>query len=93
MYASVPGTSPTAVSVSASAISARPKSKSRTETRVLLGEQHVRRLHVAVDDPARVREREPLEHLRRRLDGALVAELCVRSACRSVSPGTYSYGM
>ena len=42
---------------------------------VLLGEQHVRRLHVAVNDPARVCEGETFEHLRGRFDGALVAEL------------------
>ena len=42
---------------------------------LLLGEQHVRRLHVAMDDPARVREREALEHLGSRLDRAFVPEL------------------
>ena len=42
---------------------------------LLLGEQHVRRLHVAMDDPARVRERQPLEHLCSRLDRAFVTEL------------------
>ena len=40
-----------------------------------LGEQHVRRLHVAVDDPAPVRVRERLEHLRRDLDGGAVVDL------------------
>src|SRR5581483_6613464 len=37
-------------------------------------EQHVRRLHVAVDDPVRVRVREALEDLRGRLDRLLVVE-------------------
>ncbi len=45
-------------------------------------------------DPARVREREPFEHLGGRLDCAVVTKLApVRRACRSVDPGTYSYGM
>ena len=69
-----PGTSPTAVSVSASSNCARPKSSRRTEMPVVVGEQDVRRLHVAVDDPARVRVREPVEDLRGRLDGVAVAE-------------------
>ncbi len=47
---------------------------------VLLGEQHVRRLHVAVHDPARVCECEAFEHLGSRFDGALVTEL-VRAQC------------
>ena len=38
-------------------------------------EQDVRRLHVAVDDPARVRVREPLEDLRGRFDRVGVVEL------------------
>ena len=41
----------------------------------LLGEQHVRGLHVAVHDPACVRERQALKHLCRSLDRALVTEL------------------
>ena len=40
-----------------------------------LGEQHVRRLHIAVDDPARVRVCERLEHLCRSLDRGSVVEL------------------
>ena len=71
----MPGTSPIAVSVSNSAICASPKSSSRTSTPVALGEQDVRRLDVAVDDPAAVRVRERLEHLRGDLDRAAVAEL------------------
>ena len=38
-------------------------------------DEHVRRLHVAVDDPEPVRVRERVEDLRRRLDGVAVAEL------------------
>ena len=38
-------------------------------------EEHVRRLDVAVHDPPRVRVREPLEHLRTRLDSVPVAQL------------------
>ena len=38
-------------------------------------EDHVRRLHVPMDDPPRMRVREPLEHLRRGFDGAVVVEL------------------
>ena len=53
MYASVPGTSPTAVSVSASSNWARPKSSSRIEIVGAFLDEHVRRLHVAVDDPER----------------------------------------
>ncbi len=45
---------------------------------VALGEQHVRRLDVAVDDPAPVRVRERLEHLRGDLDRAAVVELAGR---------------
>ena len=42
---------------------------------LLLGDEHVRGLHVAVHDPARVGEREPLEDLRRSLDRALVVQV------------------
>ena len=42
---------------------------------LLLGDQHVRGLHIAVHDPARVGEGEPLEDLRRGLDGALVVQV------------------
>ena len=42
---------------------------------VRLGEEHVRRLDVAVDDPLAMGVRERLEHLRRRLDGRRVVEL------------------
>jgi hypothetical protein len=38
-------------------------------------DQHVRGLHVAVDDPVAVRVREALEDLRRELDGGRVVEL------------------
>ena len=41
---------------------------------VLLRDEHVRGLHVAVHDAVRVREGEPLEHLCGGLDGAVVAE-------------------
>ena len=37
--------------------------------------EHVRRLHVAVDDPEAVRVRKGIEDLRARLDGLPVAEL------------------
>ena len=47
----------------------------RTETVGAVGEQDVRRLDVAVDDPARVRMGEPVEDLRGRLDGGGVVEL------------------
>ena len=82
MYASVPGTSPTAVSVSASSNWARPKSSRRTETLRRLLDEHVRRLHVAVDDPEAVRVREAIEDLRCRLDGLAVAELARSGAAR-----------
>ena len=42
---------------------------------VVLGEEHVRRLDVAVDDPAAVRMREPVEDLRRGLHRLPVAQL------------------
>ncbi len=42
-----------------------------------VGEQHVGRLHVAMKNPAVVRMREPLEHLRGGLDRPLVVELPV----------------
>ena len=42
---------------------------------VLVGEQDVRGLHVAVDDAARVRVGEPVENLRCRLDRRFVVEL------------------
>ena len=70
----MPGTSPIAVSVSASSICARPKSRSRTETAGAVREQDVGRLHVAVDDPLRVRVREPVQHLRGGLDRGGVVE-------------------
>ncbi len=68
MYASVPGTSPTAVSVSAPSNWARPKSSSRTEIPVAVLEQDVRRLDVSVDDASSVCMRERVENLRRDLD-------------------------
>ena len=37
-------------------------------------DEHVRRLHVAMDDPARVGVREPVQHLRGRLDGVAVVD-------------------
>ena len=49
-----------------------------------LREQHIRRLDVPVDDPTRVRVRECLEHLSRRLDGGAVVEL---SAAESLAEG------
>ena len=42
---------------------------------LVVREQDVRRLDVAVDDPAAVRVREPVEDLRRRLDRLAVAQL------------------
>ena len=75
MYASVPGTSPCAVSVSASAMRASPKSSSRTETRVAVGEQDVRRLDVAVEDPRAMRVREPFADLGAALDRSVVVQL------------------
>ena len=45
------------------------------DARVVVGEQDVRRLDVAVDDPAAVRVRETVEDLRRRLDRLAVAQL------------------
>ena len=49
--------------------------QAHVDGRVGLGQQHVRRLHVAVDDPAPVRVRERVEQLRGDLDGAAVADL------------------
>ena len=51
------------------------------------GEQDVRRLHVAVDDPARVRVRETLEHLGGRLDRGASFSSPARSACAHRLPG------
>ena len=56
-------------------MSARPKSKSLTETPRPVDQQDVRRLDVAVDDAVRVSVREALEHLGGRLERAGVAEL------------------
>ena len=42
---------------------------------VVVGEQHVRRLDVAMDDAAAVRVREPVEDLRGGLDRLAVAQL------------------
>ena len=53
-------------------------------------EQHVRRLDVTVDDPAPVRVREGLEHLRARLDGVGVVELAASQRLAERPPGTYS---
>ena len=40
-----------------------------------VGKQHVRGLHVAMEDAGRMRVREPVADLRARLDGSLVVEL------------------
>ena len=45
--------------------------------RVALLDEHVRRLHVAVDDPAAMRVREAVEHLRGDLDRLGVADVLV----------------
>ena len=71
----MPGTSPTAVSVSASSNWARPKSSSLIEIARRFLDEHVRRLDVAVDDPEAVGVRERVEDLRRRLDRVPVADL------------------
>ena len=86
----MPGTSPVAVSVSASAKLREAEVEQPHRDLLALGEEHVRGLDVAVDDPARVRVGERVEHLRRRLDGGRVVELAARIASRSVWPGTYS---
>ena len=67
--------SPSAVSVSNSAICASPKSSSAHVDPVRLGEQDVRRLDVAVDDPAAVGVRERLGDLGGDLDRVAVVEL------------------
>ena len=67
--------SPSAVSVSNSAICASPKSRSRTSIDLRLGEEHVRRLDVAVDDPAAMGVRERIRDLRRDLDRGAVVDL------------------
>ena len=74
MYASVPGMSPTAVSVSCSCITARPKSKSFTLVSRAVREENVRRLDVAVDDAVRMGVREPIEDLRAGLEHGSVVE-------------------
>ena len=56
----------------------------------VLGEEDVRRLDVAVDDPLAVGVRERLRDLRGDLDRRRVVELAARIASRSVRPGTYS---
>ena len=54
-------------------------------------DEHVRRLHVPVDDPEPVRVREGVEDLRGGLDGVAVAELARSAAPRaSCWPWTYS---
>ena len=75
MYASVPGTSPTAVSVSAPSNCASPKSSRRAAISSLVLEEDVRRLDVAMDDARAVRMRQGVEHLGRDLDGIGVGEL------------------
>ena len=54
---------------------------------VPVGEEDVRRLDVAVDDPARMRMREPLENLRRRLHGLRVAQLAGAQRVAERPPG------
>ena len=56
----------------------------------VLGHEHVRRLHVAVDDAALVRVREPLEQLRAGLDGSASPSSFERCTSRNVRPGAYS---
>ena len=56
-----------------------------------LGEQDVRRLHVAVDDPAPVGVRERLGDLRARPRSRRASSSApLRIASRSVRPGMYS---
>ena len=83
MYASVPGTSPTAVSVSASSNCASPKSSTRTEISLLVLDEDVRGLDVAMDDPVAMRVRQAVEHLGGDLDRLGVVELLRRGAPRA----------
>ena len=59
---------------------------------VALGEQHVRRLHVTVDDPAAVRVRQRLEQLGGGLDCVLVAELAGRDRLAQRAAGDVLVG-
>ena len=74
MYASVPGTSPTAVSVSAPSNWASPKSSRRDGDLVAVLEEDVRRLHVSVHDSGPVGVRQGVQYLRRDLDDVLVRD-------------------
>ena len=72
MYASVPGTSPIAVRVSALVeLGETEVEQARPHLRPVLDE-HVGRLHVAVHDPVAVCVRERFENLSRDLDGVTV---------------------
>ncbi len=75
MYASVPGTSPCSVSVSASVHQREAEVEDARGDLRAVGEEDVRRLDVAVEDPGRVRVREPLADLRARLDRVVVVQL------------------
>ena len=63
------------VSVSASAICASPKSSTRAETCVAVGEEDVRRLDVAMEDPGRMCVRKAVADLRAGLDRVVVGQL------------------
>ena len=75
MYASVPGTSPCSVSVSASLHLREAEVEDACRDLRTVGEEDVRRLHVTVEDPRRVRVRQPVADLRARLDRGRVVQL------------------
>ena len=93
MYSSVPTTWP--VRVARSVPSTRAMPKSVTLTRPVLADQHVGRLHVAVDDAAPVRVLERVEELAEDRDRLGPGQPAVRARSRacSVSPRTNSITM
>ena len=94
MYASVPGTSPTAVSVSASSNCASPKSSSRTAISSRSSRRTFDGLTSRWTIPRAVRVREPVEDLRGGLDGVARRSARPRGSPRAACcPRTYSYAM
>jgi len=75
MYASVPGTSPCSVSVSASGHLGEPEVEHARRDPLAVRQEDVRRLDVAVEDPRRMSVREAVAYLRARLDRRILRQL------------------